>query len=113
MTAYAETSREKVWGSELWIVNNDKYCCKYLYLNKGAVSSYHRHLQKTETFLCTKGNVSLTIEGKKYNLDPLAEPITIEPNEYHKFEGLENSVILEVSTHHDDSDVERLEESKP
>ena len=102
--------KEKVWGTEIWIVNNDKYCCKYLHLNKGAVSSYHRHLQKTETFLCIEGKVRLTIEGKEYNL---TEPITIEPHQYHKFEGVEKAVLLEMSTHHDDNDVERLEESKP
>lgn len=102
----------KVWGEELWLVNSDKYCGKLLTVNKGAESSYHYHREKEETFYCLYGKVSLTIEGKDYTLTPHSCPMTIEPNEKHSFVGLVESVILEVSTHHDNSDVVRLTESK-
>ncbi|GAI09553.1 unnamed protein product, partial [marine sediment metagenome] len=61
---------EKVWGNEVWIVNCPLYCGKFLYLDKGAESSYHYHKEKQETFYCLKGQVALTIEGRDYMLNP-------------------------------------------
>lgn len=108
-----ETMREvkKVWGKEVIVVNNDKYCGKFLYLDKGAESSYHRHLKKQETFYAMEGQVALTIEGKDYMLNPYSRPKTIRPGQLHGFRGITDSLILEISTHHDDKDVVRLSES--
>ena len=103
---------KKVWGVERWLINCDKYCSKFLFLNKGATSSYHYHKEKQETFYVLMGKVLLTVEGKDYEMNPLTGVITIEPNEKHKFFGIADSTILEVSTHHDDEDVYRLEESR-
>lgn len=102
---------KKVWGEELWLVNSDKYCGKLLTISKGAESSYHYHKEKEETFYCLYGEVRLNIEGKDFTLTPHSCPMTIEPKEKHGFMGLIQSVVLEVSTHHDDSDVVRLTES--
>jgi len=109
-----ETMKEvkKVWGKELIIVNCDKYCGKLLHLDKGAESSYHYHKKKQETFYCLKGQVALTIEGRDYMLNPYSRPKTIEPGQLHSFTGLADSVIIEISTHHDDSDVYRETKSK-
>ncbi len=103
---------KKVWGKELWIVNCDKYCGKFLYLDKGATSSYHYHKEKQETFFILRGQIILTIENGSVQLNPLSEPVTIMPNQKHKFFGITDATILEVSTQHDDKDVYRLEESK-
>lgn len=103
---------KKVWGEELWIVNNDKYCGKLLFLNKNAISSYHYHKIKQETFYILKGQIALTIEGKDYMLDSRSSPKTIMPNQKHKVYGITSSVILEVSTPHDDKDVFREVESR-
>lgn len=109
-----ETLKEvnKGWGKELIIVN-DIYCGKLLYLDKGAESSYHKHLQKQETFFCLEGQVALTIEGKDYMLNPFSRPKTIRPKTLHSFRGITDAVIIEFSTHHEESDVVRLTESKP
>jgi len=101
----------KVWGKELWLVNCRKYCGKLLMLNKGSVSSYHYHMVKQETFYCLKGLVKLVIGEIEYQLTPDNSPITILPKEKHKFEGVTDAVILEVSTMHRDDDVVRLTES--
>ncbi len=101
----------KVWGYELWIVNRPEYCSKILMLNEGATCSYHCHRNKTETFYCMEGRAELTIEGQSYDLNPFARAKTIFPGEYHKFKGLMKTAILETSTHHEDTDVERKEES--
>ena len=109
-----ETMEEikKVWGKELVIANCDEYCGKLLYLDKGAKSSYHYHKQKQETFYCIDGQAALTIEGKDYMLNPFSRPKTIRPGQKHSFMGIANSVIIEISTHHDDSDVVRLTQSE-
>ena len=101
----------KVWGQELWLVNTSLYCCKVLVIKKGAECSYHCHKVKTETFIGIKGAAKLTIDGEVYDLSPSARGKTIFPGEYHKFEALTSAEILEVSTHHDDSDSYRLTES--
>jgi D-lyxose ketol-isomerase len=102
----------KVWGKELWVVNCKEYCGKLLYLDKGAESSLHRHLRKKETFYALWGLVGLELEGKGYMLSPLARPKTILPKQWHRFHGLTKAIVLEISSHHEDSDVERMEASK-
>jgi len=103
---------KKVWGKEIWLVNCEEYCCKFLYLNKNALSSYHYHQDKKETFYALKGQVALTIKGKDYMLNPASRPKTIEPGALHSFRGITDAVILEISTHHEDGDVFRETESK-
>ena len=104
---------EKTWGEEIIFINRDEYCAKLLLLDKNAESSYHKHKIKMETFWCIEGYAVLTIEGKEYTLAPFARPKTIEPGEKHKFRGITEAVILEVSTTHSDADVIRYSESKP
>ena len=103
---------QKVWGEELWLVNSNKYCGKVLTVNQDAQSSYHYHKEKEETFYCLYGQVGLTVEGKDYMLNPFSSPKTIEAGEKHSFTGLMKSVIMEVSTRHDDNDIVRITESK-
>ena len=101
----------KKWGKELWLVNNPQYCAKFLYLDKWAVSSWHYHKTKRESFYCLSGSVVLDVEKTVYFL-PMHPLVTIEPRQKHRFFGLADSVILEISTHHENSDVVRLSESK-
>jgi len=103
---------DKVWGEEIWLVNCPEYCSKLLLLDKGAKSSYHYHKTKKETFHAIEGYAILTIEGKEYMLAPFTRPKTIEPGEKHCFEGITNTIILEVSTYHDEDDVVRLSKSR-
>ncbi len=103
---------EKVWGEEIWLVNNIHYCGKLLVVDRNAESSYHYHVIKTETFYAIEGYCTLTIEGKEYSLSPFTRPKTIYPGEKHSFKSVTEAVILEISTQHDDVDVVRLIESK-
>ena len=64
-----------------------------------------------ETFLCLKGQVVLSVNGRDYMLNPFSRPKTIEPGDKHSFWGVTDAVIIEVSTHHDEKDVVRLSES--
>lgn len=104
---------DKVWGYESWLVNIPEYCGKLLFVDKNAECSYHFHKNKKETFTCLEGLAILTVNGKDYELSPVARSKTILPGEYHKFRALKNTVILEVSSHHEDIDSYRLTKSKP
>jgi rfaE bifunctional protein kinase chain/domain len=101
----------KVWGFEKWLENNDKYCSKLLSLNKGYQCSLHYHKIKDEMFLVAKGHIRLELGDKVLHLKE-NNFIRIPPGTHHRFRGLEDSEILEVSTHHDDSDSYRIEKSK-
>ena len=99
---------KKTWGKEIIIVSNDSYCGKFLHVDKGAQSSYHFHPKKKETFYCMQGEVILQTRNKEMLL---REPYTLNPNTPHRFYGVTDAVILEISTPHSDEDVIRLDES--
>lgn len=103
---------DKEWGEEIWLVNGEKYCGKLLILDKGATSSYHCHNIKEETFFCIEGYARLTVEDKEYVLAPFTRAKTIKPGEYHKFYGITEAVLIEISTHHEEEDVVRITQSK-
>lgn len=105
----------KKWGCEHWIVNNDKYCGKFLFINKGYHSSYHCHIAKEETFRVLTGKILLHMDAEfKPRKMILKEEdiIHIKPGVYHSFTGIRDlNVILEISTHHRDNDTVREYES--
>jgi D-beta-D-heptose 7-phosphate kinase/D-beta-D-heptose 1-phosphate adenosyltransferase len=101
----------KLWGYEKWIENNEKYCCKILSLNKGYQCSLHYHKNKDETFVVTSGHVRMELGGEVLHMRPGAF-VRVPPNTPHRFTGMENSLIMEVSTHHEESDSYRIEESR-
>lgn len=49
----------KGWGFEKWIVNNEKYCGKILYMVKDYKCSWHYHKLKDETFYVQSGKIIL------------------------------------------------------
>lgn len=105
----------KLWGKEYWLENNEKYCLKLLKVVPGFQCSLHFHAVKDETFLVLHGVVKLQVQlpddvlhlgiGDKYRL---------EPGRPHRFssETLTPAWILETSTHHDDADSYRIEDSR-
>src|SRR3989344_620376 len=97
----------KVWGSEEWIVNYD-YCGKKLILKRGFRCSMHYHKKKDETFYINKGKVLMEANNKKRIMKE-GDSIRITPGVKHRFTGLEDSEIIEFSTHHEDSDSYREE----
>ena len=89
---------KKAWGHEVCIVNNEKYCGKILSLNRGFQSSLHHHKIKDETFYISKGKVLVELVLEK------GDSVRILPNTQHRFNGLEDSEIIEFSTQHFDED---------
>ena len=103
----------KGWGEEVWIINNDKYCGKLLKFNKGAKFSNHYHIVKDEAWYVLEGKLEL----RRYNLANADEIVTVlekgsvvhvPPSTPHQLIALEPSVIIEVSTPHDEADSYRI-----
>ena len=104
----------KGWGHEKWIVNNEMYCGKLLYLEKGKRCSWHYHKIKDETFYLQSGLISLY-----YGFDEdiaKADLLVLEPGDKfhvpiglkHQMVALLDSELFEFSTQHFDSDSIRI-----
>jgi quercetin dioxygenase-like cupin family protein len=104
----------KGWGYEKWIVNNDQYCGKLLFFNKGKRCSWHYHKIKDETFYLQSGLI-LLFYGNVDGLED-AETLVLEPGDKfhipvglrHQMVALEDSELFEFSTQHFDSDSIRI-----
>lgn len=110
---------EKKWGREEWLVNEPEYCAKWLFLKMGHGMSLHRHLVKTETLMVMEGACFYEIRAQELRKGVLkvGDALRILPGDWHSLwlpVDIDNAYwckILEVSTHHDDADVQRLRES--
>ena len=104
----------KGWGHEKWIVNNEKYCGKLLFIEKNKRCSWHYHKLKDETFYLQSGLISLY-----YGYDEdigNARFLVLEPGDKfhvpvglkHQMVALQDSELFEFSTQHFDSDSIRI-----
>lgn len=118
-----EVVRRHKWGYEKWLVNEDEYCGKLIVLDKKVVSSFHYHKKKKETFIVLSGKIRIghLLISSEYEPedDPheyplwndyiIGDKVTFVPMEAHFFSAIDiPSVILEISTHHEDSDTYRI-----
>ena len=121
-------THKKGWGEELWIVNKEGlYCGKKLFLQQGKRGSLHYHEEKDETFFIAGGKVLLDTypnakirkgdeipkkedlgERKTVEMNP-GDIMDIPPCLPHQFLGLTESIIIEFSTYHKESDTYRIE----
>ncbi len=111
--------RLKPWGKEIWFAAKAGYVGKVLEVKKGGRLSLQYHERKTETQYVLSGKVKLTIGNepiipntpdtenlREIILNP-GDKYDILPYTVHRIEGLEDSVIFEVSTAETD-DIIRL-----
>lgn len=102
---------KKLWGSEEWLANTEHYCGKILTLNAGFRCSYHYHKKKDETFYVLDGQVYLNLEGQEMVLNE-GDSQRVLPGQRHSFASLADiSRIIEISTHHEEEDSYRENES--
>ena len=104
----------KVWGHEEWIVNTDKYCGKKLVFKKGYRLSLHYHKIKDETFYLVQGKVLVELVENGVKSTKIMTPgdsIRVLPLVHHRISALENSEVMEFSTHHMEEDSYRIEMS--
>ena len=114
---------EKPWGREVWFADQAAYAGKILEVKKGCRLSLQYHERKTETLFLLSGKMVLTFRALAAGETPSAQLITeahrhvwlpgqtvhIPVRTIHRFEALEDSVLLEVSTP-DLTDVVRLQD---
>ena len=100
---------KKVWGEEHWIVNKE-YCGKKLVVNRGFRSSIHYHKDKDETFYMLSGKLLMELDGTQRILKA-GDKLYVPTEAKHRFTGLENSEMIEFSTHHREDDSFRDSES--
>jgi mannose-6-phosphate isomerase-like protein (cupin superfamily) len=103
----------KGWGNEIIIINNEKYCGKLLFFNKGAKFSMHYHMIKDETWYVDEGefiyrwidtNNGELNEQRLYKGDVVRQI----PGQPHQLETLTGGKIFEISTTHFDYDSYRV-----
>lgn len=104
------------WGYEDWISNNEKYCGKLLFFEKGKCCSFHYHEKKRETFYLFSGKMKILVgwedgldgpEIKSYIFNP-GDCLEIPRGLRHRMIALENSNLFEFSTTHFEEDSKRL-----
>ena len=89
----------KIWGEELWVTNNEKYCGKILQFKKGASFSMHYHVKKEETFELLSGDCTLVLNKRNVKL-ALGKPVLIPRGVDHSFSSEGGCIIEEISTTH-------------
>jgi len=106
----------KKWGWEEWIVNNDLYCGKRLHFTiKDGATSMHFHAKKHETMYVESGAFQITLintaDGSKaIRCLGKGGSLVIPPMTPHRICAVSvPSVLVEFSTHHEDSDSYRVE----
>lgn len=106
----------KSWGWEEWIVNNGMYCGKRLHFEEvSGRTSLHFHVKKHETMYVESGvfniNVVDTTDGSTVtHYLSQGDSLVIPPNTPHRIIAMVSpSILVEFSTHHDDSDSYRVE----
>ena len=83
-----------------------------LEINKGASGSLHYQPEKKETLIVATGRIELEYGNQRLKMTAGPKAITILPGIPHRFTAIKPSTIMEISTHHDDQDVVRIEESR-
>lgn len=113
LTIAKAEKHKKGWGEEIWIINNDKYCGKLLKFNKGAKFSDHYHIIKDEAWYVLSGKLELRYYDLA-NADRLIKQlgsgsvVHVPPCTPHQLIAREASVVIEVSTPHDEADSYRI-----
>ena len=104
---------KKAWGSEEVIINTPLYCGKVLRFISGASFSMHYHQNKDEAWYVLTGQALL----EHFDLSDATpckrviiagDVIHVPPGNPHKITALLPTTLLEVSTHHEDSDSYRI-----
>jgi quercetin dioxygenase-like cupin family protein len=104
----------KGWGYEKWIVNNDQYCGKILFIAAGHRFSWHYHNEKHETFYVLAGRATMYLSSKdayeyaqEITMNP-GDSVTVHPGIRHQVAADEDTTLIEFSTHHEDADSIRV-----
>ncbi len=98
---------EKPWGKEEWIANKE-YCGKLITIKKSNQTSFHYHKKKNETFYVLEGKMRISMNNGIEKILKKEDIMDIPTETLHCLEAIEDCRILEISTHHDDTDSYRV-----
>lgn len=103
----------KPWGREEWLEQNERYCFKKIYIERGKRTSLQYHNLKHEACYVLSGKIEVWLEDwdetiKKTVMVP-GDYFSVEPLKRHRVVGLEDSFYLEASTP-EVEDVVRIED---
>lgn len=111
MTEIKRVFVEKPWGAEDWLVKNEHYVTKHLYINPKEQISLQYHNEKHETMIVLEGMGELTLglQGladttrhmDKFEFKStitVGDIITIPPKTIHQIRAYTALKILEIST---------------
>lgn len=105
---------EKGWGFEDWIWNDENYCGKRLFFNKNKRCSFHYHAIKDEVLYLQSGLIVMRyslhddLDHAEFDVLVPGSAFHVPPGLRHQMIAVEESMIFEVSTHHEDSDSIRV-----
>jgi len=114
---------DKLWGGEIWLSEDGGaeagYCGKILVLQKGTKGSLHYHPVKDETMLVLEGKLGIEVcacgeceTTVGFEMFP-GNFIRLRAGIPHRFQALTPvTVLVEISTPHNNDDVVRIEESQ-
>lgn len=103
---------EKPWGVEIWFSLTSDYCLKQITIKKGHKTSLQYHEKKEETNVIVSGKAKVIVQylptrGFLTYEANSGDFFHFKPGDIHRFEALEDLVMMEASTIHVD-DVVRL-----
>jgi len=103
----------KPWGKEEWLEQNEYYCYKRIYINKGHRTSYQYHNEKLETNYIISGNAEIWLENENGVVEikdmKTNDFFTVYPKRKHRVIAKTDIILQEVSTPQVD-DVIRIED---
>ncbi len=103
---------DKPWGHEIRFICTDRYAGKLLFIKAGAQLSLQYHERKDEAFYVQSGTLELVLgKGEDQRVERLGPGETrhITPGTIHRFRGVTDCELFEVSTPELD-DVVRIED---
>ena len=103
----------KIWGSTSEIFNKNNVSVNRIEIKEGSCCSIHKHNHKSNVFFVESGLIK--IQEWKSDYDLIDETIighgesnSVPPGNYHRFVGLEDSVVYEIYyLELDDNDITR------
>lgn len=86
-------------GATIVNVINREYCKKLIVMLPSQQHPNHYHRLKEETFHLLRGDLTVTLDGKEFTLEP-GDQLLVERNAWHSFATKNGAVFEEVSTTH-------------
>ena len=107
---------DKYWGKIENIESNDNFAAKRIFMNKDGQSSLEYHVSKKEGYIIQSGKLKVgTRVGRAENKSIILEEgdvFVIPQGVMHMRIGMEDTVLIEISTKDDDADSHLVEDGQ-